>query len=338
MKTCEQVIEMVTTTIRLKHYSLDTERTYVGWVKKYYQFCLAHPGATSEERIQRYLTYLANIRRVSVATQNQAKNAIFFLYRDVLKKELEDFSDYVAAKRPQRLPEVFSQEEVALVLANLRGIYSLIGAMQYGCGTRLKETLRLRIKDLNFYRGTLFVRAGKGQKDRMLPLPPEIVPLLQHQIRYSTQLHQQDRMENRPGVEMPYALARKYPHKGQELGWHWVFPARGLSTDPRSKIVRRHHLHPSGMQKATKQAIKAAQIYRHASTHTFRHSFATHLLEQGVDIRKVQELLGHSSLKTTQRYTHVMRDAVCCIRSPLSTLAAPEMQAPTIQLKSGFAE
>ncbi|MEJ1378955.1 MAG: integron integrase [Candidatus Sedimenticola sp. (ex Thyasira tokunagai)] len=317
-----QAIEMLINTIRFKGFTLDTERTYKRWVNQYFSYCKKHPLQQTEEKIIGFLTYLAAERNVSVATQNQAKNAIYFFYKEVVHQPLSDFSAYTPAKRYKKLPVVFSKGEVARILSHLHGVHHLIGSLQYGTGMRLGEVLKLRVKDVDFELGMIFVRAGKGKKDRTVMLPPELIPLLNKQLNYSRDLHQQDRAAQVPGVEMPYALGRKYPNAATEWTWHWVFPAKGLSTDPRSKIRRRHHILASGTQKAVKRALQSAKIFKQGSTHTFRHSFATHLLERDVNIREVQKLLGHSNVKTTEIYTHVKKEGATSIASPLSDLAA----------------
>lgn len=319
----DKLIEMIRNTARFEQKALETERSYVGWCNNYFTYCQRHPAGTPEEKIMGFLTYLAAEKGVSESTQAQAKNAIWFFYKKVMKTELGDFSNYRPARRYKKLPVVFTKSEVGRVLPLMRGTPGLVCSLQYSAGLRITECLRLRVKDLDFESRQIFVRCSKGKKDRVTMLAPELIEPLQRQLEYSRALYQQDRANNKPGPEMPFALARKYPNASKEWGWHWVFPAAGLSQDPRSKIVRRHHILPSGIQKALKRAIRIAGITKHASTHVFRHSFATHLLERGVDIRRIQELLGHSNVKTTEIYTHVRSDGISAIESPLSSLSAP---------------
>lgn len=320
----EKLIEMIRNTARFEQKALETERSYVGWCNKYFTYCKRHPDGTPEEKIMGFLTYLASDKKVSESTQAQAKNAIWFFYKKVMKTELGDFSSYRPARRYKKLPVVFTKSEVGQVLARLRGTHWLVCSLQYSAGLRITECLRLRVKDIDFESRQIFVRCSKGKKDRVTMLAPELIESLKRQLEYSMTLYEQDRANNTPGPEMPFALARKYPNAATEWGWHWVFPASGLSQDPRSKIIRRHHILPSGIQKALKRAIRSTGITKHASTHVFRHSFATHLLERGVDIRRIQELLGHSNVKTTEIYTHVRSDGISAIESPLSSLTAPD--------------
>jgi integron integrase len=307
--------------IRIKGYSLDTERTYMGWCRQYFSFCKANPAGTSEKKVEAWLTSLVRERNVAASTQNQALNSVNFFYKYCLEQDMGDFSQFVRAKKPKTLPVVLSKEEVSLVLQHMTGINRIIASLLYGAGLRLTEALKLRVKDIDFYRSSLTVRQGKGKKDRTVMLPSMLVDDLKNQMAEVAALHRQEVAENISDVEMPFALGKKYPNACRELAWQWVFPAKRRSTCPRTGVVRRHHLHNSAIQKAVKRAVRLAGITKQASPHTMRHSFATHLLEAGSDIRTVQELLGHANVSTTQVYTHVMQQGVVT-KSPLDVLAA----------------
>ena len=263
------------------------------------------------------MIHLAADRKVAPSTQNQAFNAILFFYRFVIDQQIDDMQGILRARRKNSLPVVLTKQEIASVFSHMRETNLLMAKTIYGCGLRLKECLKLRIKDVDFNRNRITVRAGKGDKDRITILPESIKPALDTHIKLLWSLHLKDRKMNVPGVELPHALERKYPKAGQEWPWQWVFPARSLSVDPRSKIVRRHHLHPRNLQKHLKRAAKRAGIHKRITVHTLRHSFATHLLEDGYDIRTIQELLGHSSVKTTMVYTHVAAKNLMGVKSRL---------------------
>ena len=316
-----RLLDQVRDEIRLRHYSLRTEHTYLGWIKRFILFHKKrHPREMGAEEITRYLTHLAVNGRVSASTQNQALNAILFLYRQILKVELPWLDGIQRAKKPTRLPVVMSRDEVRNLLAQLDGTRWLIVSLIYGSGLRLTEALRLRVKDVDFHYKQLLIRDAKGQKDRVTALPDSLVePLRQHLTRVKER-HRQDLREGYGQVELPFALARKYPHADREWAWQYVFPSASRSKDPRSDAVRRHHVHESAIQKAVKNAVRLAGIVKPASVHTLRHSFATHLLEAGYDIRTVQELLGHSDVKTTMIYTHVVQRGGRGVRSPLDSL------------------
>jgi integron integrase len=267
--------------------------------------------------IEAFLTALAVQNQVSASTQNQALAAILFLYRDVLEIKLPWLADLVRAKRPQRLPVVLTRPEVQRVLAKLSGVEWLVVSLLYGSGMRLGECMQLRVKDLDLARYEILVRDAKGQKDRVTILPDALVPHLKAHQQQVRLLYEKDRDEKRPGVSLPYALRRKYPDAATSWAWHWVFPANSFCLDPWSHELVRHHLYPQNIQREVKIAIRAAGIEKPASTHTFRHCFATHLLEDGYDIRTVQELLGHSDVKTTMIYTHVLNRGGRGVRSPL---------------------
>ena len=273
-----------------------------------------------EQEITQFLSYLANSRNVAASTQNQALNSILFLYREVLDIDLGDFGSYARAKKPDLLPVVLSQEEVIAILDHLDGTPYLLTSLLYGCGLRLKESLRLRVKDIDFTRNQLWVRHGKGKKDRVLPLPQHVQELLKEHLDNVKKLHEKDLKRGNGDVFLPFALEVKYPKAPYEWSWQYVFPATRLSRDPRSGKIRRHHLHDSVLIRHIKTAAKKAQVNKKIAAHSFRHGFATHLLESGADIRTVQELLGHEDLKTTMRYTHVINRGPSGTLSPLDAL------------------
>jgi integron integrase len=316
-----RLLDQVRESIRLRHYSLRTEESYVGWIRQFIVFHhMRHPTEMGQAEISQFLTHLAVKRRVTASTQNQALSALVFLYRHVLKKDLGDINPWEQAKRPQRLPLVFSRGEVRAVLSQLEGTEWLMASLLYGAGLRLMECLRLRVKDLDFEYRQIVVRDGKGQKDRVTPFPAALIePLRQHLSKVKV-LHEQDLKEGFGEVWLPDALCRKYPNAAKEWGWQYVFPSRKRSVDPRSVAVRRHHLDENTLQRAVSGAIRAAQLTKPGSCHTFRHSFATHLLEAGYDIRTVQELLGHQDVRTTMIYTHVMNKGGKGVLSPLDQL------------------
>ncbi len=267
--------------------------------------------------IEAFLTHLAKDENVSSSTQNQALNALLFLYRNVLQLDLPVPLHALRAKRSEHLPTVLSKDEVARVLSGMQGLHQLMVKLLYGCGLRLMECMRLRVKDIDFEQSQIIVREGKSEKDRATMLPASLVQPLKEQIAFVRRLHEQDILQGFGSVELPFALSRKYSNVDKELGWQYIFPSDRLSTDPRSGIVRRHHLDPSGLQRAVRTAVKLAKIDKPISPHTFRHCFATHLLEAGYDIRTVQELLGHKDVKTTMIYTHVLNRGPKAVRSPL---------------------
>jgi len=317
--------------VRLRHYSIRTEEQYVNWVKR---FCLfhnkRHPKYLGEKEVSDFLTHLAVDGKVTASTQNQALSAIVFLYRYVLKRELGWMENIERAKTPSRMPTVFTPEEARRVLATLKGTEWLMANLLYGSGLRLMECVRLRVKDIDFGRNEIMVRDGKGQKDRVTMLPRILFEPLQRHLEYVKSLHERDLREGFGEVYLPFALDRKYPNAGKEWGWQYVFPSTRRSKDPRSGKTRRHHLDEKVLQRAVAQAIRAAQITKQASCHTFRHSFATHLLEAGYDIRTVQELLGHKDVSTTMIYTHVLNQGGRGVRSPLDSL---EKGPPVVTLQ-----
>jgi integron integrase len=304
--------------IRARHMSLRTEKTYLHWIRRYIRHHnRRHPREMGAPEVEDFLSSLAVRNQVAAATQNQALAAVLFLYREVLEIKLPWLTEVVRAKRPQRLPVVLTRSEVARVLARLSGIDWLVVSTLYGSGMRLLEGLQLRMKDLDLVRCEIMVRDAKGQKDRVTVLPSALVPDFRKHIERVRQLYESDRRDNRPGVSLPDALQRKYPGAETSWPWFWVFPSQSFCSDAYSHELVRHHLYPQNIQRAVKLAIRAAGIEKPASTHTFRHCFATHLLEDGYDIRTVQELLGHSDVKTTMIYTHVLNRGGKGVRSPL---------------------
>lgn len=304
--------------LRVRHYSIRTEEAYVLWIKRYIRYHgLRHPEQMGEREVAAFLTHLAVDEGVAAGTQNQALNALVFLYKFVLQKPLGEIVDAVRAKRPERLPVVLTQDEVRAVFRHLRGIPWLVACLLYGSGLRLMEGMRLRVKDLEFSRCAIIVRDGKGAKDRVVTLPDEVAEPLQRHLGWSRTLHEKDLAAGLGSVHLPFALARKYPNAGREWGWQYVFPSNRTSIDPHSGVERRHHIDESVVQKAVKKAVRAAGIHKPATCHTLRHSFATHLLERGMDIRTVQEQLGHKDVRTTQIYTHILERGGLAVKSPL---------------------
>ncbi|MCQ4261112.1 integron integrase [Stutzerimonas stutzeri] len=316
-----RLLDQVRDQIRLKHYSIRTERVYCEWIKRYVRFHnYRHPLEMGAPEVEAFLSDLAVRRDVSASTQNQALAALLFLYKQVLKQDLPWLGEVVRAKKPARLPVVLSISEVQQILGLLNGEVGLIARLLYGGGLRLMEGVRLRVKDVDFSRNEIVIRDGKGQKDRVTVMPASLVaPLRQHIARVRS-LHQLELADGRGDVYLPHALARKYPHARWEWAWQYVFPALGLSVDPRSGAVRRHHLDEKRVQRAFKRAVKESGLAKLATPHTLRHSFATHLLESGQDIRTVQELLGHADVKTTMIYTHVLNRGGLAVLSPLDRI------------------
>ncbi|WP_444979539.1 integron integrase [Geobacter hydrogenophilus] len=312
---------MLRTRIRLKHYSLRTEQTYTEWAKRYILFHgKRHPAEMGKEEVEAFLSHLAVKHNVSASTQNQAKAAILFLYREVIGSELPWLDDVEEAKRPQRLPVVLTVSEVQALLSRLKGTHALMGRLMYGTGMRLMETVRLRVKDVDFDRREIIVREGKGAKDRITMLPQATVEPLQEHLTGIRRLHDEDLRAGFGEVHLPHALGNKYPNAGREWGWQYVFPAKQLSVDPRTGVTRRHHADEKGIQRAIRQAVRDAGLAKPATPHTLRHSFATHLLQSGYDIRTVQELLGHKDVQTTMIYTHVLNRGGKGVESPLDRL------------------
>lgn len=303
----KKLLEQLADKIRMKHYSRKTLTAYVTWCKRYILFHKKrHPREMGRVEIEQYLNYLANDARVSGSTQNQAMHAILFMYKEVLGIEIKNVQA-MRAKESKRLPTVLNRAETFRVLDHVEGEpYNLMARLLYGAGLRLSECQQLRIKDIDFSGGTIMVRGGKGDKDRTVPLPKSLVKPLIDQMGIARNYHNIDRQMGMPGVQVPNALDRKYPNIGTEWGWFWVFPARNYSVDPESDIRRRHHQHESELQRAIRSAAIKAGILSRVGPHTFRHCFATHLLWAGYDVRTVQDLMGHQSIKTTMVYLHIL--------------------------------
>jgi integron integrase len=302
----------------MRHYSYRTERAYVDWIKRFVLFHgKRHPREMGGDEVRDFLSHLANDCHVASATQAQALAALLFLYKRVLNVDLPWIDNVVRAHRPKRLPTVLTQADVQRVLANMSGVYWIIAALLYGSGLRLLESLRLRVKDVDLHHRRLLVRDGKGAKDRVTILPASLCVPLETHLKRVRLLHQQALDGGYGGVELPYSLARKYPRAQLQWGWQYVFPAPRASLDPRTGSSRRHHVHEESVQRRVRDAARKAGIDLPVSPHTFRHSFATHMLENGYDIRTVQELLGHKDVASTQIYTHVMAPGSSPVRSPL---------------------
>lgn len=309
--------------MRLHHYSIHTERSYCDWIKR---FILFHKMTGREDlkngeiKIEEFLTHLAVNKDISASTQNQAMNALVFLYRHVLKQPLDKEINAVRAPRKENVPVVMTREEVAQVISLMEGTPQIVVKLLYGSGLRVIEAVRLRIHDIDFKMKQITVRSGKGDKDRITTFPESVIPLLQnHLVRVKT-VHQQDLTQGYGKVYLPHALSQKYRNADKEWGWQYVFPSQNLSTDPRSGLVRRHHIDPGAVNKAIKSAVKKAGLAKHISAHSFRHSFATHLLQRGTDIRTIQALLGHNDISTTMIYTHVLQQGGYGVPSPLDDL------------------
>jgi len=316
-----RLMDQVRQKVRFKHYSLNTERSYCSWIRQYILFHdKQHPKDLGETDVVRFLNYLANGRDVSASTQNQALSALLFLYRDVLGKELGDLAGFSYAKKPKRLPTVLTQVETKAVMGHLNEPYYTVIGLLYGAGLRLNECLSLRVLDVDLNRKELFVRQGKGGKDRVTMLPEAIIPGLQGAIEHAKTLFDIALEQGVDFVNMPNGLARKYPNAGKEFKWQYIFASSNISIDPRTGQHGRHHLHAKSASRAINAAVKKAGILKHVTAHTFRHSFATHLLENGYDIRTVQELMGHANVNTTMIYTHVLNKGGQGVSSPLDLL------------------
>ncbi len=316
-------LQQIRDCIRTKNYSIKTEQTYLHWTVNFIRFHnMRHPNEMGESEIRAYLNHLALHKNVSPNTQKTALNAIVFTYRHVLSRDPGDFSDFYRAKAPKKLPTVLTPREVSTLFHQLHGDTKLCAALMYGSGLRVMETVRLRIQDIDFDSLSVLVRDGKGRKSRITTLAPEICPALHTHINYVSSLLEKDLLEPEwEGVYLPYALAKKYPTAPFESGWQYLFPAQQFSEDPRSGKKRRHHIGEQSIQRAIKLAVKKANINKPASCHSLRHSFATHLLERGADIRTIQAQLGHSDVRTTEIYTHVLNRGGHAVRSPLSDLS-----------------
>lgn len=316
-----KLLDQVRQVIRVKHYSIRTEESYIQWIKRYIIYHKKkHPKDMGEREIGEFLNYLANECKVTSSTQNQALSAILFLYHKVLGKELGKVQ-MERAKIEKKMPLVFTEKEVGQILGHLTGVEWLMASLLYGSGLRLLECLRLRVKDVDTEQKYITVREGKGNKDRITLLPELLIEPLKRHLEYVKSLHELDLREGYGEVYLPYALERKYPNANKEWCWQYIFPAKHRSTDPRSGKIRRHHREEKSLQRAVSQAIRNSGINKAGSCHTFRHSFATHLLERGYDIRTIQELLGHEDVNTTMIYTHVLNRGVRGIYSPLDKIS-----------------
>lgn len=322
-----RLLDQVREHIRYLHYSLQTEKAYLHWVRFFVRWhgrhgVMQHPRDLGAAEVEAFLTMLATDRQVSASTHNQALSALLFLYREVLGMDMPWLNGVNRPAQKRRIPSVLTREEVASLFQFLDGEMALLAKLLYGTGMRLMEGLRLRIKDTDFDRQVIIVRQSKGGKDRVVMLPKSLAPALQAQLLRARAVWDADRLAQRAGVETPHALEQKYPKVGQTWGWFWLFPSPTLSVDPRSGVERRHHLFEERLQRAIKKAVAQAGICKPVSVHTLRHSFATHLLQAGTDIRTVQELLGHFDVSTTMIYTHVLRVAAGGTASPLDALGA----------------
>ena len=316
-----KLLQQVRNEIRARHYSRRTARAYVGWIRRFIFFNgRRHPRELGPHEVRRFLTYLAVEKHVAPSTQTQALSALLFLYRYVLRADLSWVADVVRAKPKRRIPVVLTRDEVRRLLDQLYGKPWLVASLLYGSGCRLLEALQLRVKDIDFERHQINVRAGKGAKDRQAILPESLHEPLVEQLQQVRARHNNDLEKNAGWVELPHAIHRKYPNAGRDWNWQWVFPAERTYFDAETKQRRRHHLHESTIQRAVKLAAKASGIHKNVSCHTLRHSFATHLLEEGKDIRTIQQLLGHRNVNTTMIYTHVLNKGPLAAQSPLDRL------------------
>jgi integron integrase len=317
----ERLIERFRAAIRQRHYSRRTEESYWYWIRFFIHYSgKRHPASMGAGEVTAFLSWLATERNVAAATQNQALSALLFLYKQVLGQELPWLDAMTRAKRPVRLPVVLTEREIRRLLAALSGVKWLMASLLYGAGLRQRECLMLRVKDVDFAYRQILVRDGKGGKDRVAPLPEAVVQPMQRHLGLVRELHRRDLIEGFGEVRLPDALSRKSPRAGREWGWQFVFPSKTRSADPHTGVVRRHHVYADTLHRAVKEAARAAGIVKPVSCHTLRHSFATHLLQAGQDIRTVQELLGHSDVSTTMIYTHVMNKGARGVRSPLDRL------------------
>lgn len=314
-------LRSVADSIRLKHYSRATEKSYVAWVKRFILYHgKRHPGSMGAKEVTEFLSHLALQRNVAPSTQNQAFNALMYLYRHVLETPIEDLHGAVRAKKKQKIPVVLTKDEIRNVLKELSGKNWLAACLMYGSGLRLMECMRLRVMNIDFNHRAIYVHNGKGGKDRVVTLPDRVITPLKRHLEQVKSIHEKDLADGYGEVYLPYALARKYPKAAKEWGWQYVFPASKRSIDPRSEVIRRHHFDEKALQRTIKRAIRHAGILKQASCHTLRHSFATHLLERGADIRTVQEQLGHKDVRTTQIYTHVLNRGGSAVVSPLDSV------------------
>jgi integron integrase len=317
-----RLLDQLRERIRYQHYSIRTEQAYVYWVDAFIRFhAMRHPAEMAGPEVESFLSWLANERKVAAATHKQALSALLFLYQKVLGQDIPWMTEIGRPKERVRLPVVLTHNEVVRVFEKLPDEHRLMGQLLYGTGMRIMEGVRLRVKDVDFARRAIVVREGKGAKDRVVMLPASLMPALRDQVDAARRLWARDRKAGRAGVHLPHALARKYPRAEESFNWFWVFPHAKLSLDPRADVERRHHVQEQTFQRAFKRALEAAGIDKPATPHTLRHSFATHLLQSGYDIRTVQELLGHADVSTTMIYTHVLKVGGGGVRSPLDALA-----------------
>jgi integron integrase len=318
-----KLLDEVSNLMRRRHYSIHTEKSYCSWIKRYVSFHKMRSREDlkdGERKIEQFLTHLAVERQVAPSTQNQAMNALVFLYKHVLKKSLDQAIDAERAPKRTNIPVVLTREETASVITMMTGIHQLVAKMLYGCGLRIAECLRLRVLDVDMAMKAVMVRNGKGAKNRVTTFPASLVNPLESHLKRTRLLHEQDLKDGFGHVYLPHALSRKYPQAASQWNWQYVFPASRISTDPRTGIQRRHHLDPSPINKAIAKAVRQAGINKKVSAHTFRHSFATHLLQRGTDIRTIQSLLGHQDVSTTMIYTHVLQQGAGGVVSPLDDL------------------
>ncbi len=313
-----KLLDQVRTLLRVRHYSYQTEQTYLKWIHRYIFFHnVKHPAEMSKPEVEAFLSHLAVEGNVSASTQNQALFALLFLYKEVLQTDLPWLNEFTPARKSSHVPVVLTKEEVKLIIKYLTGTNWLIANLLYGAGLRLHEALRLRVKDLDFGFRQIVVRDGKGAKDRFTVLPTKLIEHLQKQLQQAQKIHEQDLHRGLGQVYLPFALERKYPNAGKEWAWQYVFPSKSLSVNPRTGASGRHHVSPSTLQKAFRDALRKSRVAKNASPHTLRHSFATHLLQDGYDIRTIQDLLGHKELSTTMIYTHVLQNNRLGVQSPL---------------------
>ncbi len=306
----KKLLDIVRDKIRFKHYSISTEKTYIFWIKHYIFFHnKKHPIDMGKVEIEQFLTHLAVDKKVSTTTQNQAFSAILFLYKEVLGVDMSEWNiQALRAQERKHIPVVLTKDEVYNITSNLNGIYHLVVSLMYGCGLRMSEVLNLRVKDIDFGFDRVYVWDSKSLKDRVVPLPQKLKDELKIQVKRIEEMHKKDLLDGYGTVYMPYALEKKYPQSKSETKWQFLFPMSKVSKDPRSEIVRRHHLHPQTLGRNIKQASQKANIHKRVTSHIFRHSYATHLLQAGIDLRSIQELLGHKSVETTMIYTHVVAE------------------------------